>query len=59
MPHYFNAHLPQLLSVFVYVAKKPSVNTTTSKLPMRRGHKGPFKNIFADDTQPALGCLGG
>lgn len=46
MLYYFNTHGPQLLSTFVYVAMKPSVNTTISKLPMCQEHKRPPLKIY-------------
>ena len=52
MLYYFNAHSPQLLSMFVYVAKSPSVNITISKSPMCQEHKGPPLKIYLwDETR--------
>lgn len=60
MLYYFKAHLPQLLSMFVYVAVNPSVNITISKLPMCQEHKGPPLKIYLqDETRPVPRCLGG
>lgn len=60
MLYYFKAHLPQLLSTFVYVAVNPSVNITISKLPMCQEHKGPPLKIYLqDETRPVPRCLGG
>ena len=60
MLYYFNAHLPQLLSMFVYVAMNPSVNITISKLPMCQEHKGPLLKIYLwDKMWPVPRCLGG
>ena len=60
MLYYFNARLPQLLRVFVYVAVNPSVNITISKLPMCQAHKGPpLKIHLSDEMWPVPRCLGG